>query len=219
MASKKKKDTPDAEETKRQNEAPVQQPADRLQVLANILTVLVALAAIGLSIWEGYENRLHNRLSLLPQLQNAESTVREGVNDDAYTMNFALANTGLGPAVIENIVVFRDGEQVFDAVEAGGYLGYAEITQELEQLPFYIGTFTHGRYAGELLQAGKEHVLLRMDVPVIDSLSQWTPGIVRERVMNRYSFVFCYCSVYGENCGMTYVSQAPPSEHVCSRWE
>lgn len=46
----------------------------RLRNIANLLTAVVAVAAILLSVWEGIENRRHSRLSVLPHLKPIEAT-------------------------------------------------------------------------------------------------------------------------------------------------
>ena len=210
-----------------ESEPPPQEPASpppppssglRLQVIANAVTVVVAVAAIGLSVWEGYENRLHNRLSVMPHLERAESTIRDSAEDSTYTMIYAVDNTGLGPAVLDNIMIYRDSVLFYDAQASGGYMPMNDLLADLRSLPFPLGsTFTNTRRAGEMLEAGRDHLLLRFEVPVLDSLERWVPGMVREEVMSRYSIVFCYCSVYGSHCGQTHISAAPPTANVCPR--
>jgi hypothetical protein len=39
-----------------------------LQILSNYATILIAVSAVVLSVWEGCEMRQHNRLSVLPRL-------------------------------------------------------------------------------------------------------------------------------------------------------
>ena len=193
------------------------QTNDRLQVLANVLTILVALAAIGLSIWEGMENRLHNRLSVLPHLERVESSYREGVEDSTYTLKYALYNSGLGPAVLQNVLVYKDSIPIFNAIESGKYIDFAGVIDELEALPFYVSIFTQSRRAGEMLQAGEEHLLMQLETPVLkDNRGLSTTQIVREQVLDRYSLVFCYCSIYGDHCNATYLSAKPPNTNACS---
>lgn len=188
--------------------------AGRLQILANVLTVVVAVAAIALSVWEGYENRRHNRLSVLPQLENRTSTHREAP-DTLYTLRYALANTGLGPAFLTNILIFREGELIFDGAESRSYTDLNGIRSELDALPFpAMGIWVHQRRAGEMLEAGEMHLLFRLLVPPADSLGRSGPDVVRE-VMSRYSFVFCYCSVYREDCGVATLSARPPPGEYC----
>lgn len=182
-----------------------------LQTMANLLTILVALAAIVLSVWEGRENRLHNRLSVLPRLERVQSVVREGLEDSTYTMTYGLENSGLGPAVLQKVLVYVDGDKVFESSTSEDYFEFTDFLGEIEALPFYVGTFTHGRTAGEMLQAGKEHLLFRLEVAEEDVGEKWTPGVVKEQIIERYSFAFCYCSVYGENCEETYLGAKPPA--------
>lgn len=187
----------------------------RLQNLANLLTISVALAAIGLSVWEGRENRLHNRLSVLPHLDIVQSVTRTNADEAYYTMVYGLENTGLGPAVLSNVIGFRDGERFFDAVEENAYLEFEQFLGELEELPFAVGTFTHSRKAGEMLEQGETHLLFRITVPEIDTMQTSPTVIVRKQVVDRYGFVFCYCSVYGENCKQTNLGTVTESEGMC----
>lgn len=48
-----------------------------------------------------------------------------------------------------------------------------------------------------------------------DSLDRGAPEIVQDDVLEQRSFVFCYCSVYGEDCDVTYLGAEPPVENVC----
>lgn len=177
------------------------------------MSCIVALAAIGLSVWEGLENRRHNRLSVLPHLDPIERTQRE--TDSTYIVRLAIENTGLGPAVLENVIYFRDSKKIYDAKQSDEpYALYTEIGSVLDQLPF--DCCGHGTYqldAGEMLKAGEEHLLIQVEVPQIDAF--WAPGIVRDSVFSTRSFALCYCSVYGTDCNMTYLGAEPPEEDVC----
>ncbi len=186
-----------------------------LQVLANILTIIVALAAIGLSIWEGRESRRYNRLSVLPHLEASEEMIQQA-SQRRYAITYGIENTGLGPAVIKNLTVFRDGQQIYDALAEGGQFSFNGFLDEVNALPFPTGSFVHTRGAGELLATNTIHVLFRLYVPEGDSLPGWPPGTVRDEVINRYSFLFCYCSVYDENCGEVVVGVKPPAGAQCT---
>ena len=63
---------------------------------------LVAPAAIGLALWEGYENRQHNRISVVPKLDG----VRD-VDMTAQSFELALLSRGLGPAVVTDLFFCR----------------------------------------------------------------------------------------------------------------
>ena len=89
------------------------QQSAKTQTIANLLTILVALAAIGLSIWEGRENRLHNRLSVMPHLERIESTLRKGLADSTFSVKYAMYNSGLGPAVLHDVLVYKNDSLLF----------------------------------------------------------------------------------------------------------
>lgn len=189
----------------------------KLQMVANVATLLVAMCAIGLSIWEGRENRLHNRLSVLPQLERIQSTLREGIEDTTYSIKYALDNSGLGPAVLKDVIIFYKDSLIFRSGPENRYYEFHELTEELEDLPFFVSTLTHARRSGELLRAGSDHLLFHLDIPIGDTIKGMSrSSYVRTEIIYNYSFVFCYCSVYGEDCQETYLAGPPPEERACS---
>ncbi len=66
---------------------------------------IIALLALGISIWQGWQIRIHNKLSVRPHLTT-------WINTDAkkgyYTLE--LINNGIGPALIEEFLVKVDGK-------------------------------------------------------------------------------------------------------------
>lgn len=81
--------------------------ADDWQVVTGISSAVIALCALGLSIWQGILARTHNRLSFRPHLTT-------WVHSDAEKGFYAveLINNGIGPAVIEEFSVKVDGKLV-----------------------------------------------------------------------------------------------------------
>ena len=68
---------------------------------------VIALCALGLTFYQGYQTRRHNRLSVRPQLHT--STGKESFRGNNITVCEAyLANKGLGPAVINRFEVVKD---------------------------------------------------------------------------------------------------------------
>ncbi len=188
--------------------------SDRLENTANILTVLVALAAIGLAVWEGYQNRQFFRLSVLPYLEPIERTQSE--TDSTDIVRLAIENTGLGPAVLQNVFYFRDNEKIFEARQPDSSFSlWGEMRTALEPLPFGYALGTYSRNAGEMLESGEEHAFIQIVVPEIDTLDRSTTSIVWDSVFSTRSFVFCYCSVYGTDCDMAYLGAEPPVENAC----
>ncbi len=203
----------------------------RLETLANVLTAAVALSAILLSVWEGLENRRHNRLSVLPHLEPIEATYNsttpielEYFNllsgmDSLYAVSYVLKNSGLGPAVLQNVVVFQKDQKIYDAGQSdrGNYL--QEVRRDLRKLPFATSFLQRPYTAGDMLQAGEVHDFLAVGIPFTavdrDSLGPSPSSIVMYDVLQTYSFVFCYCSVYGTDCDVVSLGAEPPVENVC----
>lgn len=130
--------------------------------MTNVLTILVALAAIGLSVWQGYEFRMHNRLSVLPQLEPSMSTIN--VPGDTMFVRYEVANTGLGPAVLANVVVFYDGERIYDTQAMEAHLSFRAIRAELDALPFLAGALTDGYRRGQMIPAGADQLLIHSGI-------------------------------------------------------
>jgi hypothetical protein len=74
--------------------------ADRI---LSVSAIVIALTSVAVSIWEGHETRLHNRLSVRPRI---------GINGDVENTTFGLVleNNGLGPAVVRDYVLLLDGK-------------------------------------------------------------------------------------------------------------
>lgn len=204
--------------------------SDRLANMANLLAIVVGLAAIGLAVWQGFENRRFYRLSVLPHLEPNEASwsSAEPISSDyfllpedadsVYAVGYSVENTGLGPAVLRNLLVYRDGEAVFDAAESGGRYVFSEMKADLDRLPFPTLKLNMGYSAGELLAEDEVHHVITVAVPVRavgDTAVDRPVASLITDVLESYSVVFCYCSVYGSDCAMTYVGSAPPADRAC----
>lgn len=80
-------------------------PASDVELFTLVATALIALVALGLSIYEGWESRRHNRLSVRPFLTEA---VR--MSPAHERMCLVLKNNGLGPAVVKKWTLHVDGK-------------------------------------------------------------------------------------------------------------
>ena len=87
-----------------------------VELTLSISAMIIAVASITISIWEGSTMRKHYHLSVMPRLNNSFT-----VNDSSSTNNasaiFTINNNGLGPAVITNIDYFIDGKIIAAAQE------------------------------------------------------------------------------------------------------
>lgn len=75
------------------------------QLLTSIFTIVIAMCALGLTVWQTRVTREHNRLSVKPHL-NTERVITH----NPTTLIVNLANNGLGPAIIDKFgFCLRDG--------------------------------------------------------------------------------------------------------------
>jgi len=73
--------------------------------IISISAIFVACVAVGISIWQGFETRRHNKLSVKPYLVIRTSTSKSGLS-----MGVWVENDGLGPALIKDFIVYFDGQ-------------------------------------------------------------------------------------------------------------
>lgn len=78
-----------------------------IETWASIAAVVVALAAVFLSIFEGMQNRKHQRLSVRPYLEIGFHFTDEYAGWD-------LSNNGIGPARVSHFALFVDGKEYKD---------------------------------------------------------------------------------------------------------
>ena len=60
--------------------------------------MVIALCALGLTLYQAWLTRRHNRLSVMPHLDWTRARQR---SDDGIALRFLLINTGIGPAIIK----------------------------------------------------------------------------------------------------------------------
>lgn len=188
-----------------------------LQMISVFATLLVAVSAIGLSVWQGVEMRRHNRLSVLPYISNASLMLSE---DSTYRYLAQIENTGLGPAVFERILVYESGagpddEPVLKLDEPGDRVSlYTKdaFSRGLEKLPFDPDQFTAPLRQGYMLQSGETLSFYRgaVTLSAVDSTLGFPPRRMRDAI-STHSYVVCYCSVYGEDCQSVSLGADPPA--------
>jgi hypothetical protein len=81
------------------------QVVDAATIVAGV-SVVIALAALGVSVWEGVENRRHSRLSVRPLLRIDCMGMRQP------PISITLINSGVGPAIVKSFEVRVDGKPV-----------------------------------------------------------------------------------------------------------
>jgi hypothetical protein len=195
----------------------------QLQVVTTFVTLIVAVSAIGLSVWEGYETRLNNRLSVQPFL---EGTKRILTNDSTYNYEAYVTSDGLGPAVYEKVMIYdlttdpesgpvassTDDEPMIslhDAPDLRERWTRTEIPQR--------GFFGYLRQ-GAMQRPGSEETFFHFSVSEseVNSDSELSPNRRVSDLLNTYSVVVCYCSVYGDSCRQMDILGPAPSDDICT---
>ena len=74
-----------------------------LSYVIMIVTVIIAIAAVGVSVWEGIENRRHNRLFCKPYLM-----FNTNVSILSPEVGIFVENCGFGPALVRNFEILVD---------------------------------------------------------------------------------------------------------------
>lgn len=152
--------------------------------ITSFAAIIVAVAAIAVSLWQGIDNRRHNRLSVKPKLQ---IVFRADPQGDAEII---LRNDGLGPASIRNFEVKLDNK-LLDKVSLSAIFELVRI-MELDSVPFTFDPIVNTT----TIRAGDQANILvfkydeSIDMPSI-------VRILREHV-NRLDLYIEYESMYGE---------------------
>jgi len=147
---------------------------------------VLAVSAIFLAAWEGYENRNHNRLSVLPHIGTLNSF---NGREQSYELN--LSSTGLGPAVITGFYTFVDGKLAYP-VENSSPWNDAKSFLRSNGLKV---TADASVGAGQFIPPGDSKNLLKVSrVDESVKLEDWRESI------SKLGVLVCYCSVYGGNC-------------------
>ena len=188
-------------------EMPARPPSreDRLPVrLQAFVTLLIAFAAIALTIWEGVENRRHNRLSVQPRLGAAIDTGRDTAGE---YVRMAIESTGLGPAVIKTFRVYFDGVAQ-DTVTAAGTIPWQNAIDAFSANGTNINA--HGLGTGYYIPAGRQQILFEARRHTASDNGPTLTDILR-----RFALQICYCSVYNTDCEEVLLTTARISVPTC----
>ena len=85
-----------------------------VELTLSISAMIIAVASITISIWEGSSMRKHYHLSVMPRLNNSFSVDDSSSTKNAFAI-FSISNNGLGPAVIISREYFVDGNKIDDS--------------------------------------------------------------------------------------------------------
>lgn len=79
--------------------------SNRTDKVLSISAIVIAIASIVISTWQGIENRNHNRLTVMPKL-GISLTVNENL------FRISVKNNGLGPAILKKRTLMFEGKEI-----------------------------------------------------------------------------------------------------------
>jgi hypothetical protein len=156
------------------------------QIVTAISAVIVAIAALIVSIWTSAATRKHHRLSVTPHL---------GLDyfhslDQPIKLN--LVNNGLGTAIIRDFTVCVDG------VPLSG-IGAEQLAKALARMGWTGRFFAYTLFPDDALSAGEQTVILSF--PPTDRPSNERNTL--RRSLSRVTFRINYESMYGDKFVLT----------------
>jgi hypothetical protein len=154
--------------------------------MSEALAFVIALAALGVAVWEGCENRKHNRLSVRPY-----GCFYVGRPSDFHEPpGLTFKNNGAGPAIITRCEVLVDGVPIEG-------IGLARWTHALELVGLGKVSWLYYSYPdpGTSLAAGESLALVRFDEP--GSVSEDRMAALA-RALQRLEASINYESIYRE---------------------
>ena len=96
----------------------------------SLCAAIVALSALGVSIYQSYLMRKHNRLSLRPFLNLDHSY------NDLHPISIKVFNNGCGPAIVKNVDFKINGNSVNTRSQDEFIAAFADIDIDLNRISF-----------------------------------------------------------------------------------
>ena len=143
----------------------------------SLSAMLIALVGLGLSLWEGFENRGHNRLSVRPKMTFSY------FYDDKEVW-YELQNRGLGPAVIKWFEVRINGQLQKDWKDMFNALG---IDYNKANPHFTVPM------QGSIFQPGIPSTLFAVNINTHE-------GQLLMANLDNIDLKICFCSMYDDDC-------------------
>lgn len=152
------------------------------QVIA-LSVVVIALAALCISILEGFQNRKHNRLSVVPYL-SVDCLIEK---DSPFKV--VLSNQGAGPAIIKGIWIRKNGDLISQP-------GKSQTEEFMDILDLRAKWFAYFPKEGAPIAPGQRYPLIVVIEPKIDDT------VAIEEILgqiHQIEYSIDYDSIYGES--------------------
>jgi hypothetical protein len=154
------------------------------QNIGTYLAIFVAICALFTSLWQGLEQRRFYIKSLRPVLGLSESVGRVG------KIGIIVNNPGMGPALINEIEVYLDGQRIEKGESANEWmqalilLKYEEI---LNSELYRLESFTLS--TNQVIKEGDKYFLLGLDVETLEDSKyfKFLESLYRLKIKVKYS--------------------------------
>ena len=158
-----------------------------VELTLSLSAMIIAIASITISIWEGNTMRKHYHLSVMPRLNNSFSVDDSSVSSKARA-NFEIRNNGLGPAVIISREYFVDGKKIDDSKNH-----FSVIILQALNFDNIAGSTFKSISKGLIIPAGNNLKLFGLFFTSREAFYKQ-----RMKLHDRFSFIIKYESLYGE---------------------
>jgi len=171
------------------------------------LALFVAVLVLFLTVWEGYETRQHNRISVVPKL-DFDINVQSSANKKS--ISYYVESTGLGPVKIVDFAIFyKDDGKV---IRSDNFNPLAADLQKInDKLKINLSLASSNMDVGSFIAPGVTEVLFRATAEGKTGVSDEINKYVRDTL----DIVVCYCSVYDDQCQQAQFSNPPLVEYTC----
>jgi len=155
------------------------------EIVISSSSVLIALSALFLSVWQARSTSKHNRLSLTPNL-----CVTNIFDQDSLEFHADIENTGIGPAIIHDVIAKVDGQTL-----PRGIIDWVEIFDGFK----FPGNVAVMNLGNEFVQPNKKYLLM--------ALQSVDPAYTKDdmkKAIQRVEITIHYKSVYEEKFTTTF---------------
>ena len=122
--------------------------------IMSISAIIIAIASIVVTIWEGTEIRHHNRLSVRPKFE-----IYSSPNPEENSMSWIIVNNGIGPGFYKYSKVFVDSIEY----QLNYASTFSEISKVLQRNDVYISDISSFN-PGLTIKSGDVKHILRLDL-------------------------------------------------------
>lgn len=156
----------------------------------NHLALFIAALVLVLTLWQGFETRQHNRVSVVPRL-NGDISTSKGADESRIT--YVVESSGLGPAKVTRFSVYHRGQE--QPAGAAFNRTMADLQEALGERSVELGIEASELSEGSFLAPGDSEVLF-----VARAQSDEDASDVVDHVLGTLAIGICYCSVYDDQC-------------------